>query len=142
MRNIFQNTYNSDQKFLKAKVMITEGFCKTISFEVILEEKLELRFDPISGRITRHLCLFVFSFLKKPRMNREFCWLFYSHVKRGDLFLKCNFCFITKESKICKAVCLSPQHVLLNPLNQSAVSLMNIVHMKFSEFYLSFHNSC
>ena len=33
--NVFQNTYHSDQKFLKAKVMITEGFCKTISFEVI-----------------------------------------------------------------------------------------------------------
>ena len=31
----FFKTYYSDQKFLKAKVMITEGFCKTISFEVI-----------------------------------------------------------------------------------------------------------
>ena len=75
-------------------------------------------------------------------MNREFCRLFYSLVKRGDLFLKCKFCFITKESKIYKAVCRSPQRVLLNPLNQSVVSLMNILHMKFSEFYLCFHNSC
>ena len=75
-------------------------------------------------------------------MNREFCWLFYSPVKRGDSFLKFKFCFIMKQSKVWKAVCRSPQSVLLNPLNQNAVSLMNISHMKFSEFYLCFHNSC
>ena len=103
------NKYSSDWTFLKAKVMITEGLSKTFSFKVIFRGNLhELH---CSGRITRHLCLFVYFLLaiifSQGLINKSWHFRFKSAewagnssccflpIKQANMFQTCKLCFIT-----------------------------------------------
>lgn len=58
-------------------------------------------------------------------MSREFWLLFFCPLNKQTCFKRANFVSSRKKEKLAKAVCHSPQHVLCDPLNQSAVYWWN-----------------
>ena len=133
------SAYNSALTFLKATVMLTEGFSKTFSFEVIFRG--ETWTAPQGKNYTAFVlvcCLLsavIFSqgpttkslhFSFKAQKKQGNCQPFNSPIKRTDTIGKGKFCFTRKTERLAKAICGSLQHALHDPLNQRAVCLMNL----------------